>query len=216
VGRLIDAVLFDFGGVLTASSPFTLLGDLGRNAGVDPETVLDVIIGPYHEDTDHAFHRMERGEISAVAWFAEASTALAAIGVELDMAKMAEVFRTLGVHDVVVERVRALRADGYRTGIITNNVREGAAAWREMIDVDALFDVVVDSSEVGMRKPNPAIYHHALELLGGIAPERAVFLDDAPGNVAGARAVGMHAVLVGADPMPALAELDGILRGAAA
>ena len=211
--RVVDAVLFDFGGVLTASSPFTMLGALGADAGVDPQAVLDVVLGPYHEDTDHPFHRMERGEISAVAWFAEASTALTAIGVDLDMAKMAEVFRTLGVHDVVVERVRALKADGYKTGIITNNVREGAAAWRDMLDVDALFDVVVDSSELGMRKPNPAIYRHALDLLGGIAPERSVFLDDAEGNVAGARAVGMHAILVGPDPMPALAELDRILAG---
>jgi len=54
-------------------------------------------------------------------------------------------------------------------------------------------EVVVDSSEVGMRKPNPAIYHHALELLGNVPPERAVMLDDAPGNVAAAIATGLHA-----------------------
>jgi epoxide hydrolase-like predicted phosphatase len=175
--------------------------------------MLDLLLGPYHEDTDHPFHRMERGEISAVAWFAEASAAVAEHGVELDVQAMAETFRTLGVHDVVIERVRALKADGYLTGIITNNVREGADAWRSLLDLGELFDVVVDSSEVGMRKPNPAIYLHALDLLGGVAPERAVFLDDAEGNVAGARAVGMHAILVGADPMPALAELDRILAG---
>jgi putative hydrolase of the HAD superfamily len=214
VGRLsddarIEAVLFDFGGVITASSPFTLLGALGEESGVDPQLVLDALLGPYHEDTDHPFHRMERGEISAVAWFAEASKAMAEIGVDLDMEKMATVFRTLGVHDVVVDRIRSLRADGYKTGVITNNVKEGAA-WRDMLDCDALFDVIVDSSAVGMRKPNPAIYHHALALLD-VVPERAVFLDDAEGNVRGARAVGMHAILVGADPMPALRELDALL-----
>jgi putative hydrolase of the HAD superfamily len=214
VGRLsddarIEAVLFDFGGVITASSPFTLLGALGEESGVDPQLVLDALLGPYHEDTDHPFHRMERGEISAVAWFAEASKAMAEIGVDLDMEKMATVFRTLGVHDVVVDRIRSLRADGYKTGVITNNVKEGAA-WRDMLDCDALFDVIVDSSAVGMRKPNPAIYHHALALLD-VVPERAVFLDDAEGNVRGARAVGMHAILVEADPMPALRELDRLL-----
>lgn len=213
-GRPVDAVLFDFGGVLTASSPFTMLGELGRDAGVDPQAVLELVLGPYHEDTDHPFHRMERGEISAVAWLAEAASALGAVGVELDVRRLTEVFGSLGVHDVVVDRVRSLRADGYRTAIVTNNVREAAAAWRAMLDIDALFDVVVDSSEVGMRKPNPAIYHHALALLGGVAPDRAVFLDDAVGNVAGARAAGMHAVLVGPDPVPALAELDRILAGA--
>ena len=82
-----------------------------------------------------------------------------------------------------------------------------------MLDVDVLFDVIVDSSAVGMRKPNPAIYLHALDELGGVPAERAVFLDDSPSNVAGAEAVGMHAVLVEADPIPALAELDRILAG---
>jgi epoxide hydrolase-like predicted phosphatase len=206
-------VLFDFGGVLTAFSPFAALGSLGADAGVPHEQMLDLLIGRYHEDTDHPFHRMERGEISAVAWFAEASTAAAELGVELDVSKLATTFRSLGIHDVVVERVRSLRADGYLTGIITNNVREAGNDWRTMVDLGALFDVVVDSSEVGMRKPNPLIYRHALDRLGGVAPERAVFLDDHEGNIAGARAVGLHAVLVGADPMPALAELDRILAG---
>jgi putative hydrolase of the HAD superfamily len=158
---------------------------------------------------------MERGELSAMDWFAETVPQLAAVGIELDPMRIVALFRSLGVQDVVVDRVAALKAAGYKTQFLTNNVREASADWRAMVDVDALFDVVVDSSEVGMRKPNPAIYRHALALLGGVAPERSVFLDDAPGNVAGARAVGMHAVLVGADPMPALAELDGILAGAA-
>lgn len=208
----IEAVLFDFGGVITALSPFELLGDLGAEAGVPAEKVLEVLLGPYDQDTDHPFHQMERGEISAVVWFAHAAESMAEIGIQLDPAHMAQVFRSLGVHDIVVERVRSLRADGYKTGIITNNVKEGAS-WRDMLDVDALFDVVVDSSAVGLRKPNPAIYRYALEELGGVAPERAVFLDDAPGNVEGARAVGMHAILVGPDPVPALLELDRILHG---
>ena len=213
MGRLIDAVVFDFGGVITAASPFELLAALGGDADVEPATVLELLIGPYHEDTDHPFHRMERGEISAVAWFAEASAALAEVGVDLDMGRMADVFRALGVHDVVVERVRALRADGYKTAILTNNIREAGDAWRTMVDVEALFDVVVDSSAVGMRKPNPAIYRHVLDQLGGVPPDRAVFLDDAESNVAAARAIGMHGIVVGSDPMPALAELDRILAG---
>jgi len=81
------------------------------------------------------------------------------------------------------------------------------------VPVDDLFEVIVDSSEVGMRKPNPAIFRHALELLG-VAPDRAVFLDDAPGNVAGAQAAGLHGILVdAADPVPALDELAALLTG---
>jgi len=118
----------------------------------------------------------------------------------------------LEIHEVVVERVRRLRADGYRTGLVTNNVKEASGQWRSLVPVDELFEVVVDSSEVGMRKPNPAIYLRALELLGGVAPDEAVMLDDAEGNVAGARRAGLHAILVDADdPTGALAELDALL-----
>lgn len=209
----IDAVVFDFGGVITAASPFTALGDLGADAGVPADRVLELIIGPYHEDTDHPFHRMERGELSAGEWFAATVPVLAEVGIELDPMKLVALFRSLGVHDVVVERVRALRADGYKTAILTNNVREASADWRAMIDTDALFDVVVDSSAVGMRKPNPAIFRLVLSELGGVAPERAVFLDDSASNVAAAVALGMHGIVVGTDPLPALAELDGLLAG---
>jgi putative hydrolase of the HAD superfamily len=69
---------------------------------------------------------------------------------------------------------------------------------------------VIDSSAVGMRKPNPAIFLHALDLLD-VAPERAVFLDDAEGNLAGARRAGLHTVLVEDPPAAALAELDALL-----
>ena len=64
-----------------------------------------------------------------------------------------------------------LRAAGYRTGLVTNNVKEASGQWRVLVPVDELFEVIVDSSEVGMRKPNPAIYLHALDLLGGVRPE---------------------------------------------
>ena len=89
-------------------------------------------------------------------------------------------------------------------------MREGSAAWRSLVPVDELFDVVVDSSEVGMRKPNPAIYHHALEALGGIPPDEAVFLDDSPGNVEGARRAGLHAILV-ETPEQAIKDLTALL-----
>ena len=72
------------------------------------------------------------------------------------------------------------------------------------------FPVFVASAEVGMRKPNPAIYLHALDLLGDVSPDQAVLLDDSPGNVAGARRAGLHAIHV-VTPAQALAELDELL-----
>jgi putative hydrolase of the HAD superfamily len=208
----IEAVLFDFNGVLT-TSPFTLIGELGgASGGLDPQLVLELMLGPYDEDTDHGWHRFERGEITAADYGLDLLERATAAGVEIDFGALNGLMDRLVVHDVVVDRVRALKEEGYRTGLVTNNVKEASKQWRALVPVDELFDVIVDSSEVGMRKPNPAIFLHALELLGGIAPANAVFLDDAAGNVAGAQRAGLHAILVdAADPEPALAALDVIL-----
>ena len=77
----------------------------------------------------------------------------------------------------IVEAVRMVRAKGLRTAIVTNNIREYGDTWRNQFPLDELFDAVVDSHEIGVRKPDPRIFEHALGLLGGVAPERAVFLD---------------------------------------
>ncbi|HEY7042794.1 MAG TPA: HAD family phosphatase [Nocardioidaceae bacterium] len=208
----IEAVLFDFNGVLT-TSPFTHMAALGTDSGVEGEVVLELMLGPYDEDTDHAWHRFERGEITAAEYGTDLFERAAAAQIDIDFTQLANLMSRLEVHEIVVDRVRDLRADGYRTGLVTNNVKEASGQWRTLVPVEDLFEVVVDSSEVGMRKPNPAIYLHALDLLGGVAPERAVFLDDAPGNVAGARRAGLHAILVdAAEPSGALDELDSLLQ----
>jgi epoxide hydrolase-like predicted phosphatase len=206
----VKAILFDFNGVLT-TSPFTHMAALGDGAGVDGQVVLDLMLGPYDEDTDHAWHRFERGEITAAEYGADLFARAEEANVQLDFGSLADMMSRLEIHDVVIERIRALREAGYKIGLVTNNVKEASKQWREMVPVDELFDVIVDSSEVGMRKPNPAIFLHALELLG-VAPQDAVFLDDAPGNVAGAISAGLHGILVdAADPVPALEELDVFL-----
>src|SRR4051812_16896211 len=170
------------------------------------------MLGPYDEDTDHGWHRFERGEITATDYGLDLLERATEAGVEIDFGALHGLMDRLVVHDVVVDRVRALRAEGYRTGLVTNNVKEASKQWRALVPVDELFEVIVDSSEVGMRKPNPAIFLHALDLLGGIAPSNAVFLDDAAGNVAGAQRAGLRAILVdAADPEPALTALDVIL-----
>jgi epoxide hydrolase-like predicted phosphatase len=199
----IDAVLFDFSGVLT-TSPWPAISASARGD-------LELLVGPYHEDTDHPWHRLERGEITLDEWLTAVQAAAPAAGTELDLTPLQSLLSTLAVHDDVIDHVAALRADGYRTALVTNNVREGSATWRAMIAVDELFDVVVDSSAVGMRKPNPAIFTHTLDLLGGIAPQRAVFLDDVEGNLAGARLAGLHTILVDDPPARALVELDLLL-----
>jgi epoxide hydrolase-like predicted phosphatase len=208
----IEAVLFDFNGVLT-TSPFAHMAALGTDSGIDGQVVLELMLGPYDDDTDHAWHRFERGEITAAEYGTDLFERAAAAQIEIDFTQLANLMSRLEVHDVVVDRVRELRDEGYRTGLVTNNVKEASGQWRTLVPVEELFEVIVDSSEVGMRKPNPAIYLHALDLLGGIPPEEAVFLDDAPGNVAGALRAGLHAILVdAAEPGGALAELDVLLE----
>jgi epoxide hydrolase-like predicted phosphatase len=208
---LIEAVLFDFNGVLT-TSPFAHMVALGDEHGIDGQVVLDLMLGPYDEDTDHGWHRFERGEITAAEYGTDLFARAAAANVDVDFTKLADLMSRLEVHDIVVERIAALRQRGYRTALVTNNVKEASRQWRELVPVDELFDAVVDSSEVGMRKPNPAIFRYALELLGGIEPHAAVFLDDHPGNVAGAVAAGLHGILVdAAAPEGALAELEALL-----
>jgi epoxide hydrolase-like predicted phosphatase len=113
----------------------------------------------------------------------------------------------------VIDRTRQLRADGYKTALVTNNIVEFREFWRPMVPLDELFDVVVDSSEVGVRKPDRRIYEMTLAELGGVDPARSVFLDDYVGNVEAARRLGMYGIVVESDPVPALAELDRVLDG---
>jgi putative hydrolase of the HAD superfamily len=201
---MIRAVLFDFAGVLT-STPWAAMAAAGGGN-------IELLIGTYDEDTDHPWHQVERGEMAIADWAVAVTEQGRAEGIEVDFTPLRTLLGEMTVNAQIVDRVRSLRAEGYRLGLITNNVREGAATWRALVPVDELFDAVVDSSEVGMRKPNPAIFHHALALLDGTPPDEAVFLDDSPGNVSGARRAGLHAILVG-DPDTAIAELDALLAG---
>jgi len=207
----IRAVLFDFGGVYT-TSPFGIFEEAASELGATREAVLDLVFGPYDRDTDHPWHRLERGEIPLL----EAREAIMALASQAGLAFdplviLARMAKGGGAREAVVAATRRLRARGLRTALVTNNAREFSSGWRAMIPIAELFDAVIDSSEVGMRKPDPAIFALALRELGGIAPEHAVFLDDFPGNVAAARRLGMHGVLVEDDPSGALAELERIV-----
>ena len=209
----IDAVVFDFGGVFTPS-PFDAMQVLGESLGIHQDQAMLYVFGSYERDTDHPWHQAERGELELAVAREQIQALALADGHEFDLY---EVFATLGgtaVRPDMVERTRRLKADGYRTALITNNVLEFRDFWRPMLPLDELFDVVIDSSEVGMRKPDPRIFQLALDLLGGVEPSRAVFLDDYLGNVMAAEAMGLRGVLVESDYTAAIDRLDAILGGA--
>ena len=95
----------------------------------------------------------------------------------------------------MIDFVRELRGRGVRAALLTNNVREWEPLWRAKLpEIDELFEVVVDSAFVGLRKPDPAIYELTLERLGGVSRRDCVFVDDLEVNCEAARALGMAAV----------------------
>jgi putative hydrolase of the HAD superfamily len=207
----IRAVLLDFGGVYT-TSPFGVFVEAAAELGATPGQVLGLVFGPYDRDTDHPWHRLERGEIPLLDARQQIMKLASDAGLAFDpLVILARMARGGGAREVVVAATRRLRERGLRTALVTNNAREFSAGWRSLIPIAELFDAVIDSSEVGVRKPDPAIFALALRELGGVAPEETVFLDDFPGNVAAARALGMHGVLVEDDPSGALAELERLL-----
>lgn len=210
--RDFDAVLFDFGGVFTGS-PFGAVEAAASELGAPPVEVRDIMFGPYAEDTEHPWHKLERGEISLAAARREIRALGKQRGYDFEPVKLlAGTVSETGPRDLLVERVRGLQRDGYRTAIVTNNVAEFKDHWRALIPVDELFELVIDSCEVGVRKPNPEIYRLALDQLG-VAPERAIFLDDFEQNVRVAVQLGMRGVLVGTDMPAVINELDCLLSG---
>ena len=204
-----DAVLFDYGGVFTIS-PFAAVGDRGADLGVDPKLLVDTIFGPYDSDTDHPWHRLERGEVSLEAAVREIIALGNQHGIDANPFKFFAAMGIGGINQSVVDCARRLRADGCRTALVTNNAAEFRDGWRKSIPVDELFDVIVDSSEEGVRKPDPRIFERTLERLG-VEASRAVFLDDYAGNIAAAEALGIRGVLVGPDPDLAVAEVDRLI-----
>jgi len=210
----IRAVLFDFGGVFT-DSPFHVVHAFGEEIGVGAAEVTRIVFGSYEHDGDHPWHQLERGEIS----LEHARERILALGRERELevdiyalfAKMAANNGGAADRAPLVERVRSLRRDGYTTGIITNNVREFGDGWRAMIPVDELFDFVIDSSSVGVRKPDPRIFELALQQLEDIPVGQVVFLDDYQANVDAACALGLQGITVGVDLHAAIGELDQLL-----
>jgi epoxide hydrolase-like predicted phosphatase len=207
----ITAVLFDFGGVFTPS-PFSVVRAAAIELGISEQVAVELCFGPYAEDGDHPWHRLERGEVRLDVAHQELLALASAAGVEIDVFRvLAKIGREDEGRVLMVEGVRALRDAGYRTALVTNNVAEFGDGWRQLIPVDELFEVVIDSCEVGVRKPDPQIFRIALEQLHGVRPEQAVFLDDFEANVASARQVGMHGIVVGEDRAEALARLEALL-----
>ena len=97
----------------------------------------------------------------------------------------------------MTSRIAQIRRSGIATALCTNNIAEFRPIWSSRMELDVLFDHVVDSSTVGTRKPEPAIYLHVLGLLD-LPAKNVIFVDDMAANLDAAAALGYQTLLVGA------------------
>lgn len=207
----ITAVVFDFGGVLITPIT-TLLAEVAAWHDVSMVDMLDVLMGPRETSTaDHPWHRAERGELAIAELQHEVVPFAQAAGLTLRGDEYERVLSgEFTVHAPIVDRILRLREEGYRLGLLTNSFVEFREHLEAHIDF-SVFDVVVDSSEVGHRKPEPAIYELTTTRLGVPASE-VLYLDDFAANVEGAKSAGWRTIHV-VDIESALAELDRVLGG---
>ena len=212
--RRLDAVIFDLGGVMTEP--------LFRSRhDVDPAYVnlvaffLGEFRDHYHLTTGaHDLHLLEMGHISDDEFFDRMCVRYAEAGNEPVDPRVAQkvIFgRGMVASSAMADAVRQVRHAGYKTALLTNISRGGETLWRDLFPADDLFDVVVDSSRVGMRKPDPRIYELACERLG-VAPNRCLFIDDLECNIDAAASLGMQ-VIQCLDPVVAADEVVRIVLG---
>jgi putative hydrolase of the HAD superfamily len=205
---VIRAVLWDFGGVIL-SSPFEAFNRYEADHGLPADFIRTV--NATNPDRN-AWARFERSEIDAAAFDREFALESESLGHRI---AGADVLALLAgeVRPEMVEALRRVKDAGYATACLTNNVAGGGEGPEDrrhhVVEVMGLFDVVVESSKVGVRKPEPRFYELSCELLG-VTPTECVFLDDLGVNLKPAAAMGMTTIKVlGADQ--AISDLEAVL-----
>lgn len=206
---MIDAVLFDFGGVVI-DSPFEAFAQVEHRCGVPVGTVRR--INSADPDTN-AWAQLERGEITPDRFVELFGDEARSLGTTMDGHRLLEALRALpatrgDARPAMLTRIEELRAAGIRVGLLTNNIApmDGADGTRWVFDT---FDRVLESCRLGVRKPEPRVYELACAALDA-APQRTVLLDDLGINLKPARVLGLQTIKV-VDPDDALAELTKIM-----
>jgi putative hydrolase of the HAD superfamily len=192
-GRL-QAVVTDFGGVMTTPLVDAFAG-FQDHARLPLPALGAAMAAITAREGRNPLHELEVGGITEKAFLDEIAAQLERdLEREVDLREFTEVlWRGMRPNDEVLAFLREARADGLRLALLTNNVREWEHRWRSAWPIDELFEVVVDSAFVGVRKPDAAIYEILLERLG-LPAEACLFLDDLEPNVAAAARLGFAAV----------------------
>lgn len=209
----IRAVICDFGGVLTTPLRHAFKA-VEEETGIGLEPIGRAMQSAAEQRGVMPLFELETGRISEVEFLALLSEHLEP---ELGRRPTFEGFReiyfgALDPNDVMIELMKATGERGHRMALLTNNVREWEPLWRSMLPVDKLFELVVDSAAVGMRKPDREIYELTLERLDGIDPASCLFIDDTEHNCDAAREVGMASVHF-RDNEQAITEIEAALHG---
>lgn len=198
----LRAVLWDFGGVIL-SSPFEAFNRYEARHGLPRDFIRTV--NATDPDTN-AWARLERSELSGEEFDAAFATESARLGHRVPGADVLELLAG-EIRPEMVAALDAVIAAGFRTACLTNNV-VGGDPRPDVADVMQRFHEVVESSKVGVRKPEPRFYEIACDLLD-VEPPECVFLDDLGVNLKPAAAMGMTTIKV-IDPADALADLGCI------
>jgi epoxide hydrolase-like predicted phosphatase len=214
-GSRIQAIVSDFGGVLT--SPLSDAFRAFEDASEIPLTALGGALAALQErDGTHPLFELETGRMTEAQFLSEVAAQLTAqLGRAISMDGFgASYFEHLHPNERLIDYMRALRRRGYRMAICTNNVREWEQRWRSMLPIDEIFQVVVDSAFVACRKPEPAIYELTLQQLA-VPPRAALFIDDIETNCSAARELGMRAIHFRSTEQ-AISDIEATLAGGAA
>jgi putative hydrolase of the HAD superfamily len=210
----IRAVICDFGGVLSLPllKGFAAFQD---ESGVSIEQLGRAMLAGVEDlDGKHPLFELECGRITEGRFLEILRDRLEPeLGHRPEMHRFKEIFfEALQPNPPMIDLMAQLRDEGQRMALLTNNVREWEPLWRAKLPVDEIFETVVDSAFVGMRKPDPEIYRLTVERLDGISADECLFVDDTEVNCDAARELGMTAVHF-VDNERAIAEIRSAVDG---
>ena len=190
----IEAVISDFGGVLTSPllDSFKAFRD---SSGVPLEAIGTAMAAIMQHDGANPLFELETGRMTEARFLGSLAAQLSRqLECEITLDGFGEQYlANLHPNQRLIDYMRELRMRGYKLAICTNNVREWEPLWRAKLPVDEIFDVVVDSAFVGARKPERLIYDITLQRLG-VDPQAALLIDDIELNCNVARELGINAV----------------------
>lgn len=208
---MVKGVLIDWGGVLTTGMSQSLAHWLEADridAAHYREVMRELIRHAYEDDQENLIHALERGEVSAAEFELDLAAKLRTVDGSPLVAEgmLTRMFAGFARVDAMYDLLRELRTNGVKTCLLSNSWANDYPR-HEWAD---LFDAVVISGEVGMRKPEPRIFAHALDLVG-LPGESCVFIDDIEANILAARALGITGIHH-RDADTTIAELESRLR----